>query len=54
MQISPSEHSRGLADAPLVLEEYGDFECPFCKQAYPVLQTLLAGQTQFVRFIYRH
>lgn len=54
MQLSPSEHSRGFADAPLVLEEYGDFECPFCKQAYAVLQTLLAGQPQFVRFIYRH
>jgi protein-disulfide isomerase len=54
MHSSPAEHTRGPADAPLVLEEYGDFECPYCKQAYPVIRTLLDGHATLVRFIYRH
>ena len=35
---APRDHSLGHPHAPLVLVEYGDFECPNCKQAAPVVK----------------
>ena len=35
------DHIRGPADAPVTVLEYGDFECPYCGQAEPVLRELL-------------
>ena len=35
------DHYKGPTDAPLVLVEYGDFECPFCAQAYSTIKALL-------------
>jgi protein-disulfide isomerase len=38
----------------LVLEEFGDFECTYCKQTFPVLRSLLSGREAFIRLVYRH
>jgi protein-disulfide isomerase len=48
------DHVRGPADAPTELVEYGDFECPFCAAAYPVVEGLLADAGDAIRFAYRH
>jgi protein-disulfide isomerase len=48
------EHAKGAPDAALVLEEFGDFECPYCKQAFPILRSLLSGQEPYIRLVYRH
>ena len=52
--IDASDHSRGPIDAPVSLLEYGDFECPNCKQAAPVVKLLLERFADRVRFVYRH
>lgn len=52
--VSDADHVTGAANAPVVIVEYGDFECPNCKQAAPALKLLLARHLGKVRFVYRH
>ena len=47
------DHIRGPMNAPVTLVEYGDFECPYCGQAEPVVRELLAG-TGDLRYVFRH
>jgi Na+/H+ antiporter NhaA len=47
------DHIRGPMHAPITIVEYGDFECPFCGQAEPVLRELLRGFGD-VRYVWRH
>jgi Na+/H+ antiporter NhaA len=47
------DHVRGPASAPVALVEYGDFECPYCGQAEPVIRELLAGHGD-LRYVWRH
>ncbi|HEY3505263.1 MAG TPA: Na+/H+ antiporter NhaA [Actinocatenispora sp.] len=47
------DHIRGPADAPVTVVEYGDFECPYCGLAEPVVRDLLADFGD-VRYVWRH
>jgi Na+/H+ antiporter NhaA len=47
------DHLRGSIDAPVTVVEYGDFECPFCGQAEPVVRELLRDFGD-VRYVWRH
>jgi Na+/H+ antiporter NhaA len=47
------DHFRGPEDAPVTLLEYGDFECPYCGQAEPVIRELLADFGD-LRYVWRH
>jgi Na+/H+ antiporter NhaA len=47
------DHVRGPDEAPVTLVEYGDFECPYCGMAEPVVRELLAGYGD-VRYVWRH
>jgi Na+/H+ antiporter NhaA len=47
------DHVRGPADAPVTLVEYGDFECPYCGQAEPVIRGMLADYGD-LRYVWRH
>jgi Na+:H+ antiporter, NhaA family len=48
------DHVRGGTDAPVTLVEYGDFQCPYCGDAYPVVHELLARFGDRLRFVFRH
>jgi len=50
----PADHYLGPADAPVVLVEYGDYQCPHCGRAHAVLQQVLAELGDAVRFIFRN
>jgi Na+/H+ antiporter NhaA len=47
------DHIRGPNKSPVTLVEYGDFECPYCGQAEPVVRELLAGYGD-LRYAWRH
>ncbi len=48
------DHIRGHADAPITLVEYGDFECPYCGRAEPIVRELLAENDDDLRYVFRH
>ena len=50
----PIEHVLGNPDAPVTVLEYGDFECPYCAAAAPVLRRLVEDSRGQVRLVFRH
>jgi protein-disulfide isomerase len=46
--------SKGPADAPIVIAEWADFECPFCGNAAPVLDDLVKAYPGGVRLVFKH
>ena len=48
------DHALGPAHARVTVVEYGDFECPICKQAAPAVKIMLARFAGRVRFAFRH
>ena len=47
------DHIRGTPDARVTLVEYGDFQCPYCGDAYPVVKELLKSY-DWLRLVFRH
>src|SRR5207244_640749 len=48
------DHIQGPADAPVTLVEYGDYECPYCGAAYPIVNELQARMGESLRFVFRN
>ena len=47
--------SMGPADAPIVIVEFSDFQCPFCQRFYDqTYKQLMAAYPGKIRFVYRH
>jgi protein-disulfide isomerase len=52
--VTQNDHIRGPAHAPITLVEYGDYQCPHCGAAHPIVnqvQLYFRGQ---MRFVFRH
>lgn len=52
--VTTADHILGASHAPVTLVEYGDFECPNCKQAMPAVKHLLERFPGRLRVVYRH
>ena len=52
--VDERDHIRGPVDAPLTLLEYGDFECPHCGAAHPIVEAIRPRLGRRLRFVYRH
>ena len=52
--VGRADHILGPSHAVVTVVEYGDFECPNCKQAAPAVKLLLQRFAGRVRFVYRH
>jgi len=51
--VSANDHVRGK-DGPITLLEYGDYECPFCGKAYPILKEIEKHYDKQLRFVFRN
>jgi len=52
--VSERDHVQGPPDAPLTLVEYGDYECPYCGAAYPIVKEAQSRLGQRLRFVFRN
>jgi protein-disulfide isomerase len=48
------DHIQGPADAAVTLLEYGDYECPFCGAAYPIVKEAQSRMGDRLRFVFRN
>jgi protein-disulfide isomerase len=54
LPVSARDRAQGAADAPVTLVEYGDYECPHCGRAYPILKELQRRVGRDLRFVFRN
>jgi len=52
--VSESDHAQGPASAGVTLVEYGDYECPYCGIAYPIVKQLQSAIGSNMRFVFRN
>ena len=52
--VGPDDHTQGPLDAPIVLVEYGDYECPYCGEAYPELKAVQKAMGDSLCFVFRN
>jgi protein-disulfide isomerase len=52
--VSARDHAIGPEDAPVTLVEYGDYECPYCGMAYPVVKAAQRALGTQLRFVFRN
>ena len=48
------DHVQGPAEAPVTLVEYGDYECPYCGAAYPIIKQVQSRLGDRLRFVFRN
>jgi protein-disulfide isomerase len=52
--LGPDDHVIGPESANVTLVEYGDYECPYCGAAHPVVKEVIAEAGDDLRFAFRH
>ncbi len=54
LPVGKRDHQWGPETAPVTLVEYGDFECPSCGEAYPIIKEIKLRLRDRLRFVFRH
>jgi protein-disulfide isomerase len=54
LPVSERDHIRGPASAPVTLVEYGDYECPYCGLANPIVDEIRQELGDGLRFVFRN
>ena len=54
LPVGQRDHIEGLDTAPVTLVEYGDYECPYCGDAYPIIKQVQKNLGNKLRFIFRN
>jgi len=53
-EVTDKDYYRGNKNAKVVLVEYSDLECPFCKSFHPTMQQVIEEYGDKVKWVYRH
>lgn len=54
ISVSSQDHIQGNENATLTLVEYGDYECPYCGMAYPIVKKIQKHFGSELRFVFRN
>ena len=54
LPVSERDHIQGPNTAPVTLVEYGDYECPYCAQAYLIIKEVQERMGNKLRFVFRN
>ena len=54
LPVGERDHIAGPAEAAVTLVEYGDYECPDCGRAYPIVQRVQQRMGRALRFVFRN
>jgi protein-disulfide isomerase len=54
LPVGDRDHAQGPANAPVTLVEYGDYECSYCGQAYPIVKGVQEQLGDSLRFVFRN
>jgi protein-disulfide isomerase len=52
--VGPEDHFQGPENAPATLVEFGDYECPYCGSAYPIVKRIQKHFGKRLRFVFRN
>jgi protein-disulfide isomerase len=52
--VGPADHLQGNGNAKVTLVEYGDYECAYCGQAYPIVKQVQMRMRDQLRFVFRN
>jgi protein-disulfide isomerase len=52
--VAATDHAQGPANAPVTLVEYGDYQCPYCGAAYPIIKAVQQRLGDKLRFVFRN
>ena len=52
--VTPADHQAGPENAPVTMVEYGDYECPHCGHAHPIVQKVRRHFGDRLRFVFRN
>jgi protein-disulfide isomerase len=52
--VGPDDHVSGNADAPITLVEYGDYQCPYCGMAHPIVKEIQRQFGDSLRLVFRN
>jgi protein-disulfide isomerase len=54
LPVGTRDHSQGPPEAPVTLVEYGDYECPYCGAAYPIVKQVQEELGTNLQFVFRN
>jgi protein-disulfide isomerase len=54
LPVGARDHAEGPGNAPVTLVEYGDYECPHCGRAYPIVKKIQEKLGPRLRFVFRN
>ena len=52
--VDKQDHMQGSQQAPIILVEYGDYECPYCGEAYPLVKEVKSLLGKSLCFVFRN